>query len=706
MAFIMRDFPGIPSRRLPLAALLITSLAACTSGGGGGNGDSSSTSSGSGTVSSCASTVTLTGHVLAGVPVLAASVVVKDVNGVTRATTSNSVDGGYSVNIGCLSAPIVVEASGVAAGRQVVLHSFLSGFSGSAPILNVNPLTEGMTALVGGMDPVSYFAAQNFAFLSTMTTDKVNSALESILSPVIVAVGLSPVPGPGVPQTHINFFTDSFSPSGRSGIDEAIELLNFAASPLSVSNGAVTSEQVQIISRLDPTQRVQLTLNGVVITSMSTAVTSGATVGMASADVVRFTGLDGLSGFGSIDAFISTLNNDVSTGSTVSASQNEFVAGYVNDGQVKTTQGNSAGYSSPVIEQCDAVQRTCRVRLGYSWTSTSSSTSGMDYYFDTLVFDGVIWQLKGNGLPYHVDVGYRFISPQFPPTFADSFLTPTPSGLVNNTPVEQLAITVDASVLEANASYVATLQSVDIYTVDAAGGTQALLPGSPMLTPSSDALRGAARNPTTLVLPLTQAQATQLNAANGHVQVQAMVKLEQFDNSGTLISTTPVPLTMDRYLTWTMDPGASGQPNAALTALPYPALLDDTLSRFLNWIPYSSELDVSATALAGPVTSALPAGIPVGDVTAILGYNSDLTQSAPPFVFSGELRPVDGLVFANQVRFSKLLLDVINKPADQATAAAIDATTDRKIVIGTEDQDQNHYVTAYCVGANVVNNCK
>jgi len=676
MAFIMRDFPGFSSLRLPLAAILGVCLAACTSGGGG-NGDASASSSGSSSsVSSCGSTVTLSGHVTAGAPLLSAAVVVKDANSVTRVATTNTTDGSYSVNVGCLSAPLLVEAAGVVAGRQVVLHSFLTSVSGSTPTLNVTPLTDGVLALVGGEDPLSYFAGQNFAALTTVNNGALNSTLQSILAPVISAVGVSPAP---------NFFTDSISPTTRSGLDEILELIKVVPLPASNSNGVASGEEVQISSRLDSTQRVLLTFSNGAIVSSSSSAASGASIAMAAADLQGFN-TNGSSNFGGIDSLITILNAELAV-SAGALQDGEYAPGYENDGYSSTPQGASPSYRTPVIEDCNGSAQTCRVRLGYVWSSFSSTTSGSsialggyDYYYDTLKLgSNGQWAFYGNRRPYSVLASYRFLQPNYP----TSVVNPDPAAFAapaQPAVIEQLAININTSPLLSNGSG-PVVQSVTVSTV----GANAVVQPLATLT-SANQLRGTTSNPVplTLVLPLTEASAAQLNAANGHIQVQ--VALSQC-GSATPNNCAPV----DLYVNQALDPGSSNVTNQALSTLPFPSLLNNSLDGFLNWTG-GATLSLDTSSLSASVPASNPATVPGSDVFAVFGYNSDPTQTTNIYFDPGELLPVPGNVQTNVV-----LLTGGTIPA---------AAVDRKLLLGTEDDDQNTYVTAYCVGTNVALNCQ
>jgi len=676
MAFIMRDFPGFSSLRLPLAAILGVCLAACTSGGGG-NGDASASSSGSSSsVSSCGSTVTLSGHVTAGAPLLSAAVVVKDANSVTRVATTNTTDGSYSVNVGCLSAPLLVEAAGVVAGRQVVLHSFLTSVSGSTPTLNVTPLTDGVLALVGGEDPLSYFAGQNFAALTTVNNGALNSTLQSILAPVISAVGVSPAP---------NFFTDSISPTTRSGLDEILELIKVVPLPASNSNGVASGEEVQISSRLDSTQRVLLTFSNGAIVSSSSSAASGASIAMAAADLQGFN-TNGSSNFGGIDSLITILNAELAV-SAGALQDGEYAPGYENDGYSSTPQGASPSYRTPVIEDCNGSAQTCRVRLGYVWSSFSSTTSGSsialggyDYYYDTLKLgSNGQWAFYGNRRPYSVLASYRFLQPNYP----TSVVNPDPAAFAapaQPAVIEQLAININTSPLLSNGSG-PVVQSVTVSTV----GANAVVQPLATLT-SANQLRGTTSNPVplTLVLPLTEASAAQLNAANGHIQVQ--VALSQC-GSATPNNCAPV----DLYVNQALDPGSSNVTNQALSTLPFPSLLNNSLDGFLNWTG-GATLSLDTSSLSASVPTSNPATVPGSDVFAVFGYNSDPTQTTNIYFDPGELLPVPGNVQTNVV-----LLTGGTIPA---------AAVDRKLLLGTEDDDQNTYVTAYCVGTNVALNCQ
>ena len=325
--------------------------------------------------------------------------------------------------------------------------------------------------------------------------------------------------------------------------------------------------------------------------------------------------------------------------------------------------------------------------MGYVWSSFSSTTSGSsialggyDYYYDTLKLgSNGQWAFYGNRRPYSVLASYRFLQPNYP----TSVVNPDPAAFAapaQPAVIEQLAININTSPLLSNGSG-PVVQSVTVSTV----GANAVVQPLATLT-SANQLRGTTSNPVplTLVLPLTEASAAQLNAANGHIQVQ--VALSQC-GSATPNNCAPV----DLYVNQALDPGSSNVTNQALSTLPFPSLLNNSLDGFLNWTG-GATLSLDTSSLSASVPASNPATVPGSDVFAVFGYNSDPTQTTNIYFDPGELLPVPGNVQTNVV-----LLTGGTIPA---------AAVDRKLLLGTEDDDQNTYVTAYCVGTNVALNCQ
>jgi hypothetical protein len=313
-----------------------------------------------------------------------------------------------------------------------------------------------------------------------------------------------------------------------------------------------------------------------------------------------------------------------------------------------------------VIERCDSVALTCLVRLGYTWHATTSSSASQSYYYDTLHLASGGWEFLGNQQPYPVRAYYRF----FNPVYTNSL----------QGPVEQLAVTVDTTPLTVSGS-APSVKNVAINTL--AGSVVTPLQ---TLTPSAQGLRAAGSNPQTLAVPLTQAQASAINSAGGHLQLVVTLT----DNSTS---------TREAYLSYAMDPGATGLPNPALASLVYPSVYNNGLYNFNNWATTGS-LVLFTSALAGPTTSAQPDVIPTGYVNAVFGYNADLTVSNPPYVFHASLVPVTGDLASYEAAFS----------GGSSALSAIG--NDRKLLLGTEDINRSLLVTAYCTGTNVVANCQ
>jgi hypothetical protein len=178
-----------------LTGIAITTLAAC---GGGGSGTSNS------------STPSLTGTVAIGAPLAGATVKLKDKNNKTAQVTANA-DGSYTFSdVTGFVAPVMLEATGTANGKDVALHSVLETVptGNTASVLNATPATEAVTAHALESGPATAF--QNPSQISAIDPTKLKKAKDNLAT----ALGTT------------DLFTTAFKADG-TGMDKVLDLASF-----------------------------------------------------------------------------------------------------------------------------------------------------------------------------------------------------------------------------------------------------------------------------------------------------------------------------------------------------------------------------------------------------------------------------------------------------------------------------------------------
>lgn len=687
------------ARSLVLLALPLLALVGC-GGGGGGHGNGAALVTGPNYVFSCSTPVNLTGHLLAGIPVPQGNVIVKDANGYTAATTTDD-NGLFAVNIGCLQAPLVLEGTGVVAGRQVVEHGFMPTVTGSAPVANITPITNAVLALVAGQDPTVYFAAQDFSALAPVTLSALNASLVTVFRPVLTTFGLQVVDSQ--PASWPNFFSDPIDPRGRSGFEAALELLHVVVMPASTSLGQPNGEIVEVSSRIDPTHLVMLTFHN------GSLVSSAPALAMQQSDIDSFVHID-TTGFGGIDDLLAIINNELQNYLLLDPVHNDFDPAYTNSGFQTTLQIRNPRYTGAVIERCvtkgqspylydkpsgtfsaakPSPVNVCQVRLGYGWNSASVGSSVMSrssYYYETLrQLDNGRWDLYGNQEHFEVDAGLRYFRAQY----ARSATVSGSSGMTlpANPPIQvQFAVGVNSSVLDSPGNQVLAT-GANIYTVDSQGNQKPLFTGSPMLTSADMPFTGSRL--VTMARTLTRDQQQQLNAVSGHVLIEVILNNGVKDGFERFLNVVPDPGVV-------ASAGVTAVPNLSLASLSFPTLLNDSLSNFMTW-DIVNPLVLASTPLSGPVSSAVPDAVPVGDVTAALVYQqtkADKTTVNVPLITQGQLLQAGFSVTVDQTQLA-------NFPS-----VSNSVLLSRELLLGTRDEDETLLVSAYCASQDLVTYCK
>jgi hypothetical protein len=636
MAFTMKDLRASMACRWLALSLAFALLAACHSGGGG-NGDVNVTpgSGSSGGTTAGPTPVYLNGTAAVGLPLEGATVIVKDGALAQAATALTDKFGNFKVNIVGMHAPLVLEVQGVAAGRPVILHSFIPTQPAPGGILNVTPVTNAALALVTGVDPQAYFAGTDYSLLSLINLGQLNSGLTAMLSNVLMAEGLVP--------TDVNFFTGTLN-ANRSGLDAVYDLVDVVVLPSIMPSGlSHFVEQVQFINRLDQSQRVTVGW-GFPNTSQPNTLQYPAALAMNAAAVARFD-------FAPLDYL--TLNKTDSSGTVVlqEGLNGELAGGSINgtaigklffdtnfldaDGLLAQGYGtfgslfSLAVLSRPAVESCNpdlatpaaTATPTCLVRIGFVLNS-SGHNGQQGVLYGTVRFGtgttaqptGQNWFFHGNQQDYLIDAHYRFFSPVFP-----GLTLASPS-----TVEEGIQIEADFTNKQ-SASPSLTVAQLDIYTVDPAN------PSSPLLLKTVSAAELGTASPSVVhyAFPLIQAQIDSINANGGHLRVTATLSdastrttdlyLAQAPALGVLplsrFPTLPMPV-VNAFRIWnnaTLFNGAAGSPGLLTlngqADIPV-AMLEAEIVGGGN--TYPGPADAGHGRLGGPLNSRLPMVAPTG----------------------------------------------------------------------------------------------
>ena len=190
-----------------ICTVFMMALTAGCGGGGGGSGG------GSGTLE-------VSGVAAAGAP-LVGTVTLKDSSAQTRqrsATIAN--DGAYSLDVTGLTAPFLVQATGVAGNSNYTLYSMASG----AGTCNINPLTNlALTMANAGQDLSGFFASPTPTKMQTLSIalHAASMTVQNKFALLFTLVGASPV----------DIITDPFQANSQ-GLDLLFDLAAF-----NISNG-------------------------------------------------------------------------------------------------------------------------------------------------------------------------------------------------------------------------------------------------------------------------------------------------------------------------------------------------------------------------------------------------------------------------------------------------------------------------------------
>lgn len=183
--------------------ILALGLTAC-----GGGGDSGSAPA----APPPPAAVALSGTAAAGLP-LVGSVTIKDALGATK-TVPIDANGGYTVDVTGMTAPVMLRATGFVGATSYVIHSASATVAANGTV-NITPLTDLIVANAAGQIAATYFAGSSFANLTQAQLDAETASLKAKLLPVLQAMKV---------DAAIDLLRTPFTPLS-SALDQALDVL-------------------------------------------------------------------------------------------------------------------------------------------------------------------------------------------------------------------------------------------------------------------------------------------------------------------------------------------------------------------------------------------------------------------------------------------------------------------------------------------------
>ena len=208
-------------KKMVLGALLglsVLFIQGCSSG-------SDTTDSGSETnTSSSSSTTPLAGVAAVGAPLAGATVILVDAAGTTKTVTADA-EGAYTFdNVGAMTAPFLLKASGVVGGEEQTIYSALDEkpTPGETAVLNATPMTNAVVAQLSDGDPAKLFAAPTTmgTFIKPADMGAAKQKIMAVLEDQIKEQGLDP--------SKFDPFKTPFK-ANSSGFDKMLDLVKMQA---------------------------------------------------------------------------------------------------------------------------------------------------------------------------------------------------------------------------------------------------------------------------------------------------------------------------------------------------------------------------------------------------------------------------------------------------------------------------------------------
>jgi len=175
--------------------------------------------------SSGSSTTPLGGVAAVGAPLAGATVILVDVAGTTKTATADA-EGAYTFDdVGAMTAPFLLKASGVVGGEEQTIYSALDEkpTPGETAVLNATPMTNAVVAQLSDGDPAKLFAAPN-----TMGTF-IKPADMGAAKQKIIAVLEDQMKEQGLTLATFDPFKTPFK-ANSSGVDKMFDLVKIRPS--------------------------------------------------------------------------------------------------------------------------------------------------------------------------------------------------------------------------------------------------------------------------------------------------------------------------------------------------------------------------------------------------------------------------------------------------------------------------------------------
>ena len=291
--------------------------------GGGGSDNSSSNKT------------SLNGVAAVGAPLANAVITIKDANGKTLSTTSDST-GFYSFSdFSGFVGPLLIQATGTAGGFEYVLHSVLNNapVEGLTGTLNTNPATDAITTQAFGESPSIVMAdTDKIKALNSAQLNQSKAAVTASLAETLKVLGLD--------ASKIDLMTTSFT-ANSTGVDKMLDLVEFSTQ----------SQDIKI--------SLKSTGQTVTVAPTSTASSVAKSAAPTSADI----SLD-LSG---INTLVNSASALLKTQAGITSSQmlTLFSSSYLDQGQTREEQITQlqklagASLGNYVVKRCDGASKIC-----------------------------------------------------------------------------------------------------------------------------------------------------------------------------------------------------------------------------------------------------------------------------------------------------------------------------------------------------------
>ncbi len=332
-------------------------LAACGGGGGG--------------AVPAVSTPSLSGTAAVGAPLPSAVVVLRDAAGNTLTTTADAGGSFTFADTSLVSAPFMLQATGMAGGTTFNLYSLATGTTG---VLNVTPATDAITAQALGEDPSTAFSSSDkIGAADSARLQAAKTRLAAALANVYAALGLS--------TGQVDLMTTAFT-ADNTGLDKLLDVVSF---------------------------EVQMQADKPVVVLTNKVAGTGITVDPEATNPAPLPASTELAlDVGSINALIASFNTQMATASGIAspAMLDLFTTNFLEEGMdraaiVEDLKGAvGAKFTGFVLQACESSGSTCHVLIGIK---DPDGSEGPDAMVVQRGSDGK-WRFHGDQSPFGYSV--------------------------------------------------------------------------------------------------------------------------------------------------------------------------------------------------------------------------------------------------------------------------------------------------------------